>query len=660
MLKRIAAALLILLLCGVTAMGKVLEGEDIYDSSKWTNRVNSSNSPNFITVEPDKIRLGVTGGGNQLLYYNSTDAADYKDYTIEADVCHLESRYGATNNFAVSGIGARCTVGTSYNGYNFLFNEPVMYNGVKNGTGTFRIVKTVNCEIANNNGAVALGNNANAKAVSGEYTWAADAVLHFIISFSGNNITFKVLDREDPNDVQTVADLSFTDTENTTFDKGTFMAFAFRSWFEVSNLTVKMERRPTIEIEADEDSVGISDRAGYTYVDINTVLSDSETGDNIKWSTPSAPSFVSIEEEESLCETDGVESLSNRLIIDNSGLSDDTDITVTIKAEIEGTQASAAKDVHITALTVADSLIITGPDTITIPLNYSSSYLYILEAYSNSVKMTDFTADWSIKESISGVSVNGQTGELIVKSDTQEGTATIKVSVDEVTKEFPVKMVKEKIKTTPVGGSGGGGSSGSSDKTFRAEDLKNLPPVIPIPPAEEKLTDYKGHWCEQMIRDLLSKGVISGDFESGDVRPDALVTKEEAIKILINVLNIDTSGEKNYVGDGNTSEWALSYIAAAIDAGIVTGDEDGKVNGKNNLTRAELTAMVARALNLSDGDIALLDNFSDNGEIPQWCRGYMAALISNNIIVGFEDKTLRPDAAVTRAEVFAIAYRIGV
>jgi len=111
--------------------------------------------------------------------------------------------------------------------------------------------------------------------------------------------------------------------------------------------------------------------------------------------------------------------------------------------------------------------------------------------------------------------------------------------------------------------------------------------------------------------------------------------------------------------DGDTtSGWAYPFVLAAMNAKMVQGNGSGYINANNNVIRAEVIAMAARSLGLADGDAGILSGFSDGGSVPDWCKGNMAAMIEKKIITGFEDKTLKPGILITRAELFAIAYRM--
>ena len=88
---------------------------------------------------------------------------------------------------------------------------------------------------------------------------------------------------------------------------------------------------------------------------------------------------------------------------------------------------------------------------------------------------------------------------------------------------------------------------------------------------------------------------------------------------------------------------------------------DSTFGPENNITRAELAAILARALKLtpgSEGDLA----FSDSAEIPAWARGAVAAVVREGLLKGYpgSDGTsfFDPQKSVSRVEIASILGRV--
>ena len=113
---------------------------------------------------------------------------------------------------------------------------------------------------------------------------------------------------------------------------------------------------------------------------------------------------------------------------------------------------------------------------------------------------------------------------------------------------------------------------------------------------------------------------------------------------------------------------SASY-ANAVDTvsglGVIVGDDNGLFNPDNNVTRAEFTTMVVRALGEEAAAAATVSSsFTDAANTDvHWAAGYIAQGVSDGWINGYGDGTFKPDNTVTYQEavkmlVSAIGYEL--
>lgn len=100
--------------------------------------------------------------------------------------------------------------------------------------------------------------------------------------------------------------------------------------------------------------------------------------------------------------------------------------------------------------------------------------------------------------------------------------------------------------------------------------------------------------------DLYSYGIMVGD-ENGDLRLDDTITRAEAVKMICCASNADVSSVENlaydrYFKDIPQNHWAIQYIHAAKELGIVDGDENGNFNPEEEITYSEIIKMVVSVL----------------------------------------------------------------
>ena len=94
-------------------------------------------------------------------------------------------------------------------------------------------------------------------------------------------------------------------------------------------------------------------------------------------------------------------------------------------------------------------------------------------------------------------------------------------------------------------------------------------------------------------------------------------------------------------------EWYYDDILIAKKAGYIDGYDDNTFRPDNLITREEASKIIATVKGYK-GD-GILD-FDDTSQISNWAKSYVDALCDNNIINGYDDNTFKPKNRITRAE----------
>lgn len=87
----------------------------------------------------------------------------------------------------------------------------------------------------------------------------------------------------------------------------------------------------------------------------------------------------------------------------------------------------------------------------------------------------------------------------------------------------------------------------------------------------------------------------------------------------------------------------------------MSGYDDNLFKPEQPITRAELTSILSKFI--FNGDSELKSVYSDVSK-NAWYSDNMAKMINAGYINGYSDGTLRPDSYITRAEVTAIVNRM--
>lgn len=163
--------------------------------------------------------------------------------------------------------------------------------------------------------------------------------------------------------------------------------------------------------------------------------------------------------------------------------------------------------------------------------------------------------------------------------------------------------------------------------------------------------DITGHWAEGWIRTAAERGWAEG-YEDGTFRPDMKITRAEFVKLLAVALGLEVSsknGEIEFADERDIPDWARPYVAAAVRERLVEGYEDGTFRANRTITRAEVVTVIGRTVGIP-GHVETRTPFADDGDIPEWARGFVAAGAEAGFVSGREGGRFDPHASATRAE----------
>lgn len=171
-------------------------------------------------------------------------------------------------------------------------------------------------------------------------------------------------------------------------------------------------------------------------------------------------------------------------------------------------------------------------------------------------------------------------------------------------------------------------------------------------PSEQlQFKDIKGHWAQTSILRAVELGWVSG-YQNGTFGPEKEVTRAEFATMIIRATGLPiTEGSQLKLSDGNKiPSWAKPYVEASVNSGILKGYEDGTFKPSQLITRAEMAAIVVRALDGSAGDTNGQLSFADTKQISNWAKPFVASAVRNKLMSGRAGNRFAPSAHATRAE----------
>jgi len=186
----------------------------------------------------------------------------------------------------------------------------------------------------------------------------------------------------------------------------------------------------------------------------------------------------------------------------------------------------------------------------------------------------------------------------------------------------------------------------TEDTSLYAKWMANTTPEQPV----MVFNDTIDHWAEEMIGELAGKGIITG-YPDGSFHPNAFIQRQQVALLFYRAFEFEPTRQAAAFVDVDPNSSYYEAIMTLKQAGIVDGSS-GQFNPTAFLTRAQMAKIMALALKLEPGEAS---TFQD---VPatHWSYAYIAALAKNGIVLGDNGK-FRPDEPVTRAEIVAMLYR---
>lgn len=189
------------------------------------------------------------------------------------------------------------------------------------------------------------------------------------------------------------------------------------------------------------------------------------------------------------------------------------------------------------------------------------------------------------------------------------------------------------------GGGGGGGSASAAKPEEKKEAVA----------AGTEFTDVpKSHWAYSDIHYLRDIGVINGVTEDS-YNPDATVTREQFLKILMEAFKVSTTTAGKDFADVDGGAWYAPYVNGGVANGIINGKSATEFGVGSAVTRQDACVMIDRVLGLS-GNISEEISFADKAEISDYALKSVAALSGYGIVNGVGNNAFNPGGVCTRAQ----------
>ncbi len=176
--------------------------------------------------------------------------------------------------------------------------------------------------------------------------------------------------------------------------------------------------------------------------------------------------------------------------------------------------------------------------------------------------------------------------------------------------------------------------------------------------ASADYSDFPQNWSKDAMEFAVKNNFITGVSED-KIAPKAALTRAQLAAILSRAMQTgagDVSVLDSFT-DADKNAWYAGAMAKAVELNILYGDGDS-IYPDRPVTRQELFTILVRAFSVTGGDESTLASYNDAGSISSWAKAAISAMIAQGYAAGYEDKTLRPAQQVTREEFAQLLHRM--
>ena len=160
------------------------------------------------------------------------------------------------------------------------------------------------------------------------------------------------------------------------------------------------------------------------------------------------------------------------------------------------------------------------------------------------------------------------------------------------------------------------------------------------------------------IEFLAEREIVDG-YDDGLFRPDKLVSRAEATKMIVGGLGVEIGGEYEVVfPDVNAEAWFFPYVMGGYEAGIIDGYQDGTFKPGDTVNMAETLKILLESAGVQM-TTPTKQVFADVGP-DEWFSKHALYAREYNIVIADDEGRLNADKDMSRAEFAEVVYRLMV
>ncbi|MBE6984735.1 MAG: hypothetical protein E7434_03820 [Ruminococcaceae bacterium] len=174
--------------------------------------------------------------------------------------------------------------------------------------------------------------------------------------------------------------------------------------------------------------------------------------------------------------------------------------------------------------------------------------------------------------------------------------------------------------------------------------------------ATEKYT-FPNDWSKDALKFAVENEILAGD-ENYDLKPKENITRAEMAAVLVRLLAARKQADLSGYDDISANAWYYEELSAAVACGIFGGVSATKMQPNQPITREQAVVVICRAFGIVSTERDTYKEFSDKNKISAYARDSVSAMKHLGLVDGYHDGTFGPKRSITRAEVAQLLYNI--
>ncbi|MBE7059904.1 MAG: DUF1533 domain-containing protein [Ruminococcaceae bacterium] len=170
----------------------------------------------------------------------------------------------------------------------------------------------------------------------------------------------------------------------------------------------------------------------------------------------------------------------------------------------------------------------------------------------------------------------------------------------------------------------------------------------------EDFHDFPNDWSAEAVGWMLKNDLLKGS--DGKLSTQSNITRAEMAAVLSRALGLSESVSLSAYSDIDSDSWYYDDMSKAVAAGLFNGDS-GKLLPNEPITREQAFTVMARAYLLKNASNNLDEKFSDRNSISDWATDSVSSMVNSGYVSGSDGK-LNPKDNITRSEFSQLLYNM--